>query len=241
MVEKSISLVEYKVKILSNNLDLNNANDKIRFLKEIANVLSKIDNDIEKEVYVDKISSEYKISKEAIYAQINKLDKANTKSTKILEKSKPQMQIKEEKKIDEQTDKREKLVIYLLINYPDQCFSTIRKNIDISNFKSERNRSILKKLYEELEKGNSNINNVLDWFEDKQIINEISWILAYDFEITEVDKCVKDLINIYAKDELIKQRNEIIKQLDEEGISQDEANELGKMLNEIIIKLAKIK
>ena len=241
LVEKSISLVEYKVKVLSNDLDLNNANDKIKFLKEIAKVLSKIENSIEREVYVEKIASEYKISKEAIYAEINKLENSNKKSTKVLEKSKPQMHIKEEKVVDEQLDKREKLIIYLLINYPEQSFNIIKKNIDIDKFQSETNKAIVKKLYEELEKGNSNINNVLDWFEDEQIINEISWILAYDFEITEVNKCIKDLINIYEKEDLIRQRNEIVKQLDDKNLSQEEANELGKMLNEIIIKLAKIK
>ena len=52
-VEKAISLVEYKVKILSKNLNLEIANDKIKFLKEIAKVLSRIENDIEKEVYID--------------------------------------------------------------------------------------------------------------------------------------------------------------------------------------------
>ena len=96
-------------------------------------------------------------------------------------------------------------------------------------------------MYEEFEKGNSNINNVLDWFEDNEIINEISWILAYDFEITDINKCLEDLINTYARENLIKQRNEIVKQLEKENISQEEAYELGKILNEIIIKLAKIK
>ena len=62
-VEKAISLVEYKVKILSKNLNLEIANDKIKFLKEIAKVLSRIENDIEKEVYIDKIAKEYVISK----------------------------------------------------------------------------------------------------------------------------------------------------------------------------------
>ena len=241
LVEKSISLVEYKVKILSNDLDLNNANDKIKFLKEIAKVLSKIDNDIEKEVYADKISSEYKISKEAIHAEISKLEKSNVKTTKVLEKSKPQIHIKEGKKVDEQVDKREKLVIYLLINYPNESYNIIRKNIDIEDFRSNNNKTITKKLYEEFEKGNINTNNVLDWFEDEKIINEISWILAYDFEITDVNKCIEDLINTYAKENLVKQRNEIVKQLENQDLSQEESNELGKILNEIIIKLAKIK
>ena len=240
-VDNAISLVEYKVKVLKSNLNLEQPNDKIKFLKEIANMLSKIDNSIEKEVYADKISKEYKVSKEAIYAEINKLDKSNNKGNKILEKAKPRLDTRKEIVTNEQVDKREKLAIYLLINYPNESYQIIRKNIDINDFESEKNRNIVKKLYEELEKGNSNINNVLDWFEDEETINYISWILAYDFEITEVNKCITDLINIYSKQNLINQRNEIIKALDREDLSKEESEQLGNMLNEIIIKLAKMK
>ena len=239
-VEKSISLVEFKVKMLSKGLDLQNANDKIKFLKEIAKVLSRIDNDIEKEVYAEKISKEYQVSKEAIYAEINKLENGKNKTTKVLEKAKPQMHMQVEE-LDEQIDKRERLIIYLLINYPSESYKIIRKNIDIKDFKSERNQLIVKKLYEELEKGNSNINNVLDWFEDEEIINYLSWILAYDFEITELKKCINDVINIYTKENLIMQRNEIIKQLERKDISETESSQLEQMLNEIVIKLAKMK
>lgn len=240
-VDNAISLVEYKVKVLKSNLNLEQPNDKIKFLKEIANVLSKIDNSIEKEVYADKISKEYKVSKEAIYAEINKLDKSNNKGNKILEKAKPRLDTRKEIVTNEQVDKREKLAIYLLINYPNESYQIIRKNIDINDFESEKNRNIVKKLYEELEKGNSNINNVLDWFEDEETINYISWILAYDFEITEVNKCITDLINIYSKQNLINQRNEIIKALERSDLSKEESEQLGNMLNEIIIKLAKMK
>lgn len=240
-VEKAISLVEYKVKMLSKNLNLEIANDKIKFLKEIAKVLSKIENDIEKEVYINKIAKEYTISKEAIYAEINKLENTNNKGTKILERAKPKLEVKENNIIDEQTDKREKLVIYLLINYPEKSYNIIRKNIGISDFKSLQNQNIVKKLYEELEKGNSNISNVIDWFEDEQTINYLSWILAYDFEITEINKCIADLINIYTRENILKQRNEIVKRLESKDLSKEESSELEKMLNEIIIKLAKMK
>ena len=105
----------------------------------------------------------------------------------------------------------------------------------------ERNQSIIKKLYEELEKGNSNTNNVLDWFEEQETINEISWILAYDFEITEVNKCIEDILKLYAKEKVITERNEIIKRLESNDLSQEDKNELERRLSNIIIKLAKMK
>ena len=242
-VDNSISLVEYKVKILRNTLDLNQANDKIKFLKEIANVLSRIDNDIEKEVYIEKIAFEYKIAKEAIYSEINKLEGKNAvASKKVLEKTKPKLEVKEESKVDDQILKREKLIIYLLINYPNETYNKISNTIGIQDIKNEIHKNIIQKLYEEIEKGNSNINHILNCFQDDEnIINEISWIMAYDFEITEVNKCVDDIINIYNKEKLINERNEIIKNLDNVELSTEERENLEKGLNEIILKLAKIK
>ena len=197
-IDKAISLVEFKVKTLKKTLNLENANDKIKFLKEIAKVLQKIDNEIEKEVYAEKIAKEYQISKEAIYAEIEKFSYSNGASRRVLEKVKPKLETKVQEQTQEnaQTNKREKLLIYLLINYPKQSYNKIKETVCIEDIKNSRNQEILKKLYEEFEKGNSNTNYVLNWFEDDEIINEISGILAYDFEITEVNKCIDDILKL---------------------------------------------
>ena len=240
-IEKAISLVEFKVKNLKKTLDLENVNDKIKFLKEIAKVLGKINNQIEIEVYADKIASEYKISKDAIYAEINKLQYSNSMGSKILEKAKPKLEEKKQVKIENPNDKREKLLIYLLINYPEQSFQKIKNIVNLNDIKGQNNQTIIKKLYEELEKGNINTSHVLNWFEDEQIVNEISWILAYDFEITEVNKCIEDVLKIYSKEKIIQERNDVIKQLEQDGLNMEERSKLEEKLNSIIIQLAKIK
>lgn len=241
-VEKSISLVEYKIKVLQKELNLENANDKIKFLKEMAKVLEKVTNSIEKEVYIDKIALEYKISKEAILAQIQKIEGQQAKSTaKMLEMAKPKIVQEEENKIDEQTQKRERLIIYLLVNYPEKSYTILKQNIAVQDMKIEEHRIILKKLYEEYEKGNSNTENILACFEEESIINELSWILAYDFEIVEVDKCIEDVIHNYDKEKLLQRRNEIVQALKEEGLQSTQIEALENELNAIIIKLAKIK
>ena len=242
-VENAISLVEYKVKVLKNNLNIEHPNDKIKFLKEIAKVLSKIDNDIEREVYTEKIASEHNIAREAIYSEISKLEHTSTNGKKILEKAKPKLEIKENTAIvEEQTLKREKLIIYLLINYPEESYKRLNNAISIEDMKDKNNQIIIKKMYEEFEKGNSNTNHILNCFEDnEEIINEISWIMAYDFEITEINKCIDDIINLYNKEKVIIERNQIIKQLESQNLAQEETNKLEKRLNEIIIQLAKMK
>lgn len=243
-VDNSISLVEFKVKNLKQGLNLENTNDKIKFLNQIAKILANVDNNIEKEIYIDKISLEYGISKEAIYGEVNKLSYSKSKDTKILEKpvsSYIRKEKNEEKQIDEKTLKREKMLIYMLINYPEESFSKVKDIITIDLIKLEKNNQIVKKLYEELEKGNIN-NNILDYFSDTDIVNYLSGIMASDFEITDIHKGIDDLISIYKKEKLIDRRNTIIKQLDNtQNLTKEEVANLEKELNEIILKLARIK
>ena len=243
-VDSAISLVEFKVKILKQGLNLENTNDKIKFLNQIAKILSNVDNNIEKEIYIDKISKEYAISKEAIYGEVNKLTYSKNKDTKILSKpvsSYIRKEKLEEKKVDEAIIKREKMLIYILVNYPEESFNKLKDAITSDLMKLEKNKQIVKKLYEELEKGNIS-NNILDYFADDDIINYLSGIMAYDFEITDINKCIEDLLSTYEKEKLIDKRNGIIKQLENtKNLTNEEIANLEKNLNEVILKLAKIK
>ena len=243
-VDNSISLVEFKVKNLKQDLNLENTNDKIKFLNQIARILAKVDNNIEKEIYIDKISLEYGISKEAIYAEVNKLTYSNNKDRKILEKPiniysrKPQVA---NKNIDEATVRREKMIIYLLLNYPRESFEKIKEIIPVELIQSDKNKQIINKLYEEFGKGNINI-DILNLFDDEDVINYLSGIMASDFEITDVSKAIDDMANIYIKERLINRRNEIIRKLEHsESETKEEVANIERELNEIILKLAKIK
>lgn len=243
-VDNAISLVEFKVKVLLKELNIENTNDKIKFLNEIAKILAKVTNQMEREIYVDKIAKEYKISKEAIYAEVNKLMYKDNQGSKKLEKRVVTMVPKEEKEnsVSDAVLKRENLVIYLLINEYSKCYEKIKNLITLNYIQDDTNKQILKKMYEEFEKGNSNTSQLLDWFQDEKVISHITEIMAGDFEITDVNKAIDDLISIYEKEKLINRRNEILKKL--ESVSEagsEEVKELEKELNDIILKLAKIK
>ena len=240
-MDDAISVVEYKVKNLKKELNLTNVSDKIKFLNAIAKILSEVDNSMEREVYVDKISKTYDISKEAIYAEINKrLYSNNSANQKVLEARPNIVRPKQEEKIDEFSARREQMLIYLLINYPKESFNRIKSLVSIESIKSEKNRNIISVLYEKMNES-ENVDNILDWFDDNEIVNYITGILAYDFELTDIEKGIEDIENAYKKDSLVKRRDEIINKLNDKNISKEESLELGKELNNIIINLAKIK
>lgn len=241
-VDSAISLVEFKVKILKQNLNLENVNDKIKFLNEIAKILSKVDNNIEKEIYIDKISKEYAISKEAIYGEVNKLVYNKVNDKKVLERNIIKNYIKKDsnEKIDEAIIKREKLVIYILINYPKESFEPISKEVQIEDIKDKINKEIISKIYSKYSEGKTG--DILSKFEDENIVNYLSGIMTEDFGIIDINKCIDDLLTIYNKEKLINEKNRILKNLENtENMTKEEIKKLEENLNDIIIKLAKIK
>ncbi len=241
LVDRAISVVEFKVKILRQSMDLNSVNDKIKFLNEIAKIISKIDNNMEKEIYIERISKEYDVSKEAIYAEVNKLTYKETSDEKLLSKPRPvirhiEKEVQEE--VSEATKKRENTVLAILLLGDLNIYNIIKQNIKLEDFKYEIDAKIAKKLYEEFENGNSNINSIIDNLSEEEQ-NQITMIMAEDYGIDDIEKAIDDIIKIYEKEKLNERKFKILELLDDSDIKEKE--NLEKELNDIIIKLAKIR
>ena len=241
-VENAISVVEFEVKNLKKGLNLENTVDKIKFLNEISKILSKVQNTIEREIYIEKIAKGYNISKEAIYAEVNKLIYSQSKEDKVLEskeirKIKPEEKIQDE--VDEDLKRREDTIIALLLDANKETFQKIKEKIQPADFKYELNKIIAEELYKELEKPESNINKLIDTFDEK-VQNHITSVMATDYEIEDTEKAVDDIIAKYIREKLDNKKKNILKQLEIEN-DEGKKKELGRELSNVIIELAKIK
>ena len=240
-IDEAISVVEFKIKTYKQNLDITNVNDKIKFLNLIAKAISEVDNEIERELYIDKISKTYGISKEAITAEVKKL---TYKSKNTYQKNKPQFveaKMDAEEKVDEKTLKQEKMLIYLLVNYPKESYKRISAVADVNLIKDKKNRQIISTIYAKYGE-NLSSENVIDWFSDEDIVNYISGILVSDYEINDVDKAISDVEKIYLREQKIAKRNELLKKLNnKENLTNDERKNLENELNSVIIDLARMK
>lgn len=241
LVEKAISLVEFKIKMLKKKYNLENANDKIRFLKEITNILSSVENGIEREIYIDNIATQYNISREAIYAEVNKALYSSSKvNENILTKPIINTQ-KEEQNINPAVEKRENMIIYLLINHFKESYEKIVTNISLDDFKIEENKIIFEKILESPAEDCEKLVQTIANIEDTQIQSHVSKILVTDYEITSVEKCIDDLVMTYNKERLTNKKMEIIQKLEDKNLTKDEIAKLEHQLNNVIIELAKRK
>lgn len=239
--KNAISLVEFKVKMIKSKYDLENATDKIRFLKEITKILSEVENKIEREIYIDKIANQYVISKEAIYAEVNKEMYKNQKVTENILVRPVNKELLQKEEISDAVLKREKMILYLLINHYEESIIDITSNIVKEDFKLEINQKIFEIITQANEKQKDKILQCLSNVEDPELQSQISEIMVSDYEINSVEKCIEDVIITYTKERLNTRKLEIIKELENANLSKDYVERLESELNSIIIELAKIK
>ena len=143
----------------------------------------------------------------------------------------------ETENIPEEIKKRENTIISILLDTENKLYEIIKENIKIEDFKYLLNREIVSKVYEEYEKGNFNVNSIIDSLSE-ELQNQITGIMAYDFGIEDKAKAIKDIIKIYEKERLNIRKLEIINLLEQEQ-EEEEKKKLEKELYEIIIKIAK--
>ncbi|MCQ1530822.1 DNA primase [Lutispora saccharofermentans] len=78
LVDNSMSLIDYKIFNLKNGINMENIEDRIKFIKQLANVMQTIDSPAETDAYIKKYSKEMQISEEAVYDELNRLKKKHT-------------------------------------------------------------------------------------------------------------------------------------------------------------------
>ena len=240
-MDEAISAIEFKIKVLRANLDLNNVNDKVKFLTEIAKILSNVDNNIEREVYIDRISKVYEISKNAIVSEVDKLLYRSLAGVTKFEKSNIVLKDTQDSKINVATRKREGMVVYLLVDYTKAAFDKIKNVVDLDLIKSEKNKKIIGILYERIDLNNLP-ENIISLFEDEDDINYVSGILSYDFEISDANKAIEDIEKVYYKEKLISLRNELILKLENSNDAEEaDKKEIENELTNVILELTKMK
>lgn len=236
-IKNSISLVEFKISKLQKELDLNNFDEKVKFLTETANILSKIDNNIEREMYIDIISKNYAVDKEAIKREINKKDlKSKNDDILIVDES---IISKKIQKLNSNKKVQEQYVIALMLSKDKKIREQILNNIDVSDIENENIQKIYKTLIELNNSCDLNKIDILTKITDEDLVKEITEIMYIELNGNK-EKLVKDVIKNIRKNKYKKRRQEIIERLSH-NITKDEQELLQFELNQIILELSKLK
>ncbi|MBN2558356.1 MAG: DNA primase [Clostridia bacterium] len=72
LVDGALSLVEYKAKLMRAKLNINSMDGRMKFLNGVAKAIAQVNNAIEREMYINRISSVYSISRESLETEVDR-------------------------------------------------------------------------------------------------------------------------------------------------------------------------
>lgn len=236
-LDNSISLVEFKVKKLEKSLDINNIDSKIKFLTGVADIMAKIENDIERDLYIDKIARKYDIGTGPIIKEVEKrLKKASNDGIVIdMQSINRKMQL-----VTNIRKRQEQYIIALILCKDKKIQEEIFDKIKPEDIHDENVRNIYNFLIDL--KNNFDINkiDILSKVRDEEMVKELTEIMYIDLSMSDRNKLFHDVIKNKNKEKLFLRRDEILKRISE-NITPDEKEILNFELNQIVVELSKLK
>lgn len=119
IVSKAKPVIDFLIKILSKNYDLEDSRQKSLFVKQILTYITKIENDIEISDYIEKLSKKANIGRETLLDQLKKLPASQSYTPQV---NRP-IPAKSAFKLDEET-----YLLALLVQHPQ--WKDLAKDLD---------------------------------------------------------------------------------------------------------------
>ncbi|MGO1579899.1 MAG: DNA primase, partial [Peptoniphilaceae bacterium] len=147
-ISKALPYLDYKILKIKNNYNLDSAQGLSGFANEVAAILQRVKNPLERDIYLSKISREYNISKDAINSYIVILERSNKKkyfkknNFKNIENN-PNQRLKAE---DGRQKAENQLIKYAILDLEN--FTRIREKLNSYEFLNINARIIFDELLE---------------------------------------------------------------------------------------------
>lgn len=236
-IDNAISLVEFKISKLEKSLNKNDIDSKVKFLTGVANILSKIDNDIERELYIDKIAKRYDIGAGPILKEVEKRLKKNTENDIIIDMQSlnRKMQL-----VTNIRKRQEQYIIALLLSKDKNIQEEIIKNVQPDDIENENVKNVYNFILNLMKEYNINNIDIISKIQDEELVKEITDIMYIDISSIDKKKLLQDVLKNKDKEKLYLRRDEILKRMSE-NISKDEQEILQLELNQIILEISKLK
>ena len=238
-IKSAISYIEFKIKKLKENFNLEDSEGLSNFTIESAKILSSIKNPIERDIFVKDFSTKHNISYTAIENYINYLNRNKLKEAKR-EKVKVKKNINVVK--SNKTRAQEELLSYSLLD--NDIYKYIKNKIEVFYFTNAMTRAVFEeipRLFEE----EMEIRDFLSILESNKLVTKefVENIMSLISDIHVDDKIVDELVKTIERNYIQDRKHKILENIEK---LQGEENknlllESLKELQEINLKLNELK
>lgn len=237
----SYNHIDYKILINKKKYDLNDIEDKIKFTTEVSKIIKDLKSPVEQDVYINKISEDTGVSKEAIEKEIkgNKIYNTSVGNSRKFRDNKQIINpIKSE--ITSGYIRAETDLIKLMIDDRDY-YEFISKRLSREDFSSKEYR-ILYDLISEQYENNSvlEIKKVIEATKEKGFKEDFIKSLVdtkLKYKPTNIDQILTDLINTVIINKLERLRREIIKNIEDLEKLEERTKEQNNSFRKLFLEL----
>ena len=160
----------FRVRISEHIYDMQDADGRTRFYKEVAGMLSEFADEIERENYLTAVANQYGVSRDGLREQVVK--SAMRGEVKTLQR--PQSAMGADKaRADDSKRKPQQLLLTWLAEEPE-LYSRIKPYITAEDFTDELYKPVAKRFLADLEVGNANPALLISLIEDPEEQSKIS-------------------------------------------------------------------
>lgn len=209
-IEETISFTDFKLDYYKKGRNLKNNDELTNYINDIIQVISKIDDNIKRELIISKISDEYSISKEVLLERLNKYISRNKFEPKQLKpKTKPESLDKYQK--------AERQLLYYMLKSKEVIK---RYEDDVSYLPTINGRVLANEIIAYTNKyGHINIADFITYLGDKQelikLVSEIEMFnLKEEYTIDEINDYIKTLNEFSVINEIERLKNLMKNELD---------------------------
>ena len=236
-IDSSISLVEFKISKLEKDLNLDNFDSKLKFLTGAADIIAKIDNSIERELYIDLISKKYNIGTGPILREVEKQVKKVSNDEIVVD---VQTLNRKMHMVTNVRKRQEQYIIALLLSKNKSIQDKIFANIKPEDINDTNTRKLYEFIINLSKSFDINKIDILSKLQDDKLIKDFTDIMYIEISNVDKVKLLNDVLKNKNKEKLYLRRDEILKRLNK-NITIDEEEVLKLELNQIIVQLSKLK
>lgn len=215
LMDKAPGVVDYKIEKAAAGKNLDNPEEKISLIKAMIKIIAEIEDPVEKEVYLQKISKKYKIDEEILVEEIKKYKKKDKNEEKRYTKNKTETrEISVQKKVQFK-------ILKIFIDYPEYR-EQIQEQLKPKYF-NDLFENVAELLWRNAQR---DINYIVGEVEDDDL-RKILMKLAVNENISTNQTTVNGLIENMKENIYFKSKKKIYGKLkNETGITPDSLNDL---------------
>jgi DNA primase len=246
LVNGAETLLDFKLGVLDNKIDTSTDEGKVKFIDNAVLILDKIDNNVERELYVKRISKEFGVSEQSIYSEMAKHQREDTLKEKkplrdnVLPK-KNAIKRKDTGESNEQRLVKLQLMLLAAICLDNNVYFSIRSTLNIEKIASDEVRQTFQFAVEKIE-GKAGI-------VAGEILNKLSPPMAESFAniiqsqsiFENNNKAAADIIKKIDLYGLEARKEEIIKMKKSSDLTEGDVELLNRELSSIVLNIAALK